>query len=80
MLLTTQGAEWERDSFDNPFLYAGIVGTLFVVTFLAWRYNSSQARSEPLEVQFEDIETPTIQGLGLYRDGSLTLEPERLPQ
>jgi hypothetical protein len=80
MLLMSQGAEWERDSFDNPFLYAWIAGGLLAVTVLVWWYNSAHARSEDFVVQFEDVETPTIQGLGLYRDGSLPLEPERLPQ
>ncbi len=78
MLLTTQGAEWERDSFDNPVLYACIAGGLLAVTVLVRCYNSAHARSEAFAVQFEDIETPTIQGLGLYRDGSLPLEPEHL--
>ena len=80
ILLMSQGAEWERDSFDNPVSYAWIAGGLLAMTVSVWWYNSAHARSEAFVVQFEDVETPTIQGLGLYRDGSLPLEPEHLRQ
>lgn len=76
ILLMSQGAETERNSFDNPVLYAWILGGLLAVTAVVWWYNSAHAGSEAFVVQFEDVETPTIQGLGLYRDGSLPLEPE----
>ncbi len=68
MFLTVKGAELERSAFDSPSLYAKIGATLLVAAILArWR-TSAQPRFEESTVQFEDLERPEIQVLGLYRD------------
>ena len=78
MFLTIKGAELERTAFDSPPLYASIAGVLAVAAAVArWR-TTAQAISEESMVQFEDLEVPAIQVLGLHRDGGLPIEPARI--
>jgi hypothetical protein len=77
MFLGVKGAELERDAFDSPSLYARVAAFLFIAAVLArWR-TSAQAQSEESTVQFEDLEIPAIQSLGLHRDGGLPVDPAR---
>jgi hypothetical protein len=75
MFLTAKGAELERESFESPVLFATIAGICLLAAAVArWR-TSAQAKSEESTVQFEDLEIPAIQGLGLHRDGGWPVEP-----
>ena len=75
MFLIIKGADLERTSFDSPSLYATVAGILALAAVLArWR-TSTQAKSEESSVQFEDLEVPAIQSLGLHRDGGLPVDP-----
>jgi hypothetical protein len=75
MFLTVKGAELERTSFDSPVLFAGITAICIAAAGVArWR-TSAQAKSEESIVQFEDLERPEIQVLGLYRDGGSPVAP-----
>jgi hypothetical protein len=52
---------------------AGLAGLLLALVFVwacaRWR-NTAHSRSDETEVQFEEVEPPAVQGLGLTRDGS----------
>ena len=78
MFLIVKGADLERSAFDSPLLYATIAGILALAAVLArWR-TSAVAKFEESAVQFEDLETPVIQSLGLHRDGGLPIEPAHI--
>ena len=57
---------------------AGLAGLLLALVFVwacaRWR-NTAHAKSEDAEVQFEAVEAPAVQGLGLTRDGSWPIDP-----
>jgi hypothetical protein len=75
MFLTVKGAELERTSFDSPVLFAGITAICIAAAGVArWR-TSAQAKSEESIVQFQELEIPAIQELGLHRDGGLPVQP-----
>jgi hypothetical protein len=67
--LTIQAAGLERSAFDSPSLFAKIAGICLLAAILARLRTSAQAKSEESAVQFEDLEVPEIQVLGLNRDG-----------
>jgi hypothetical protein len=71
-----RAAAVEREALDSFSEYALIAGILVLAAILARWLTWSRAKSEEAVMQFEDLETPTIQGLGLHRDGGLPLEPE----
>lgn len=77
MFVMSKAAEVERDSFDNPLLFTAIaMGLAAAVALARWR-TSSQMKMEDSPVEFEDLEPPTIQGLGLQRDGAWQVEAAR---
>jgi hypothetical protein len=59
----------ERQVLEDP---ASLGGWLIVLAFiwagLRWR-NTAHAKSRDADVQFEELETPAVQGLGLSGDG-----------
>ncbi len=68
--IITLSVRYERQALDHPSLLAQVVIGLTVLwAALRWR-TSAHARSESTEVEFEDLESPAIQVLGLSRDGS----------
>jgi hypothetical protein len=76
-LLWTIGlnATYERQVLEDP---ASLAGLSFVLVFVwacaRWR-NAAHAKSEEAEVQFEDVEAPAVQELGLTRDGPWPINP-----
>jgi hypothetical protein len=79
-VMVVKAAALEREALDRFSEYALLAGILVLAAILARWLTWSRAKSEEAVMQFEDLETPTIQGLGLHRDGGLPLEPERVPQ
>jgi CubicO group peptidase (beta-lactamase class C family) len=78
MFVMSKAAEVERDAFDKPILLAIFAGGLLAaIAFVRWR-TWSQMQVEDAPVQFEDLEPPTIQGLGLQKDGGWHMEVSHL--
>ncbi len=65
----------ERQLLESPARLSAALITLALVWLCLRWHNSSHARSGEAEVQFEESETPAVQGLGLNRDGSWLSDP-----
>lgn len=76
LLLMGHGVEWERQALQNPAAFTRLLLALSAALFLARRLAVANATDETV-VQFEDVELPAIEGLGLHRDGVLAIEPDR---
>ena len=76
LLLMGHGVEWERQALQNPAAFTRLLLALSAALFLARRLAVANATDEAV-VQFEDVELPAIEGLGLHRDGVLAIEPDR---
>ena len=55
---------------EEPAGLAGLLLALVIVWACARWSNTAHAKSDEAEVQFEEVEPPAVQGLGLTRDGS----------
>ena len=67
-------ARFERQSMGSPLGFAGLMAILAVIAAGARRAALAAAKEEEALVQFEDSMRPTVQVLGLTRDG-VTLLP-----
>jgi hypothetical protein len=75
MTLVKQGVQFEQRAIRNTRMGTALLLALGTAAFLArWR-TVAQAQLENRELQFEDDIPPVILGLGLHRDGVLTIEP-----
>jgi hypothetical protein len=75
MILISKGAEFERRALEDSTRYWSILVVFGIFVVLArWR-TTTATRSEGAELQFEDETPPVILGLGLNRDGALTIDP-----
>jgi len=75
MTLISKGAEFERRAIGDATRGAlTLLGLGIAAVLLRWR-TAAQANSEQAELRFEDAPSPAIIGLGLHRDGALTIEP-----
>jgi CubicO group peptidase (beta-lactamase class C family) len=72
MQILNQGSEYLRTALESFSTYA-VLATILTVALAAARWRNREFAAVPLE--FEDSENPTVQQLGLYRDGVLPLEP-----
>lgn len=79
MLLTTASVEVEMRALGDLRRYAGMVAVLGAAAVCArWR-TARRSRSEDAVMKFVEVAPPTVQVLGLYRDGFLTVEPAPAP-
>ncbi len=73
--LLDRAAVLERNALQSP---AQFIMVLFVLSISAvlvrWR-TWAFSQSEGAELRFEELETPAVLELGLYRDGTLPMEP-----
>jgi hypothetical protein len=67
------GAEFESRALSNPAKYVWILVVLCIAAVSAWWRTTSQANSGQTKLQFEQELPPVILGLGLYRDGVLSV-------
>jgi len=74
MLLMGFGTKLELDSLVSPLKYAAMLSVLVILTAAARWFVLSEAQSEEAEVQFEEAPLPTVQLLGLHRDGVVIME------
>jgi hypothetical protein len=74
LFLMERGAAWERSAMQTRAGWAAIAAALLCLALLARYRTNSRARSEEQQLQFEDEPEPTIQALGLYRDGVMPIE------
>ena len=75
MNLISKGAQFERRALEDLTLYSGVIAALAIIVVLVrWRV-TAEAREEGAELRFEDELAPVIMGLGLNRDGALTIKP-----
>lgn len=75
MTLINKGVQFEQQAIRNTRMGTAMLLALGTVALMArWR-TVTQADSENSALQFEDELPPVILGLGLHRDGALTIEP-----
>ena len=73
LALVIGGTVLELRALDRPAAYAAMVAGIGIATLCAkWR-TTARARSEESELEFEATAPPTIQVLGLNRDGVVTM-------
>ncbi len=71
LLVISIAVRFELQALDDPAKFAVMFAILLVASFCArW---AAVTASEEAAVQFEDLEPPAIQGLGLTRDGVMPL-------
>ena len=71
LMLLIKGASFELYALSRPREYITITGILFVAAAVTrWHGARRDSGDEPI-VQFEEEEPPSLQGLGLFRDGVL---------
>ncbi len=71
LLILTKGATFELKALHDPVQYATMIAVLFAAIVIArWCAGRPVSVDEPV-VQFDEEETPVLQGLGLFRDGVL---------
>jgi hypothetical protein len=79
MTLIDKGVQFEQRAIRNTRMGVAMLLALGSTALLArWR-TRAQAHTENSAVQFEDELPPVILGLGLHRDGTLTIEPPSSP-
>lgn len=70
MMLLMFGVQFELQAMSNPRAFAGLLAALAIAAFLArWR-TVKFGGSDQEGMQFEDLQPPAVQVLGLSRDGS----------
>ena len=74
MLLITRGVVFESRALRNGTSYTIMVVVLAVATLAARWWAVSRANEEDAVVQFEELQTPALQLLGLNRDGVVTTD------
>ena len=75
MTIVNKGVEFEQQALRSAGIGTVTLIALGIVALLArWR-TEARAHTEKGEMQFEDDLPPVILGLGLHRDGALTIEP-----
>ncbi|MGI9070935.1 MAG: hypothetical protein ACR2JB_06330 [Bryobacteraceae bacterium] len=72
--LTYWSAEFERRALSDLRKYSCMLAILCFAAICVW-WRASCARSDELEVKFEEELSPVIAGLGLHRDGILPVQP-----
>lgn len=73
--LLDRAAVLERNALHNPAQFALAILVLTISAGLVrWR-TWAFSQSEGTELRFEELETPAVLELGLYRDGILPMEP-----
>jgi len=71
-------SELERRALSDPAQYAWIVVTLVAIAMAAW-WRTKAAGTESGMIRFEEELSPVISGLGLHRDGILTVQSSTRP-
>lgn len=69
------GADFERRALTDRTRYSGMLVVLTGGAVLAWWRTVRRANSAGSTVRFEEEEAPAIVGLGLHRDGFLSIDP-----
>lgn len=73
--LLDRAALLERNSFQSLARYSPVLLAMSALAVVArWR-TWALSQSEGAELRFEELETPAVLELGLYRDGTLPVEP-----
>jgi hypothetical protein len=74
MLFIIRGVVFESVALQNSTLYAIMVTVLAIAAVAARWWAVSRANEEDAVVQFEEVQAPILQTLGLNRDGVVTTE------
>ena len=70
-----RAAVWERNALQDSGRFTMVLLVLSILVVSArWR-PWELAQSEGVELRFEEMEPPLVLELGLYRDGTLPIEP-----
>jgi hypothetical protein len=75
MTLISKGVQFEQQAIRDARRGIAMLLALVAIAWLARRRTVAQAHSDEGTLQFEDDVPPLILGLGLHRDGALTIEP-----
>jgi len=71
LLVLTRGAAFELKALHDPARYTAMIVILFAAAAIARWCAGRPGPVDESVVQFEEKETPLLQGLGLFRDGAL---------
>jgi hypothetical protein len=74
MLFVIRGVVFESRALHNQALYASMVAVLAIVAIAARWWAVRSTKDEDAVVQFEELQAPVLQTLGLNRDGVVTTE------
>lgn len=70
-----RAAVLERNALQSPAQFSMMLFVLSIsAVFVRWR-TLAFSQSEGVELRFEELATPAVLELGLYRDGTLPMEP-----
>jgi hypothetical protein len=74
--LVRLGVDYERQALQEPRTIAALLALLAVVAAGVRWGTATLARSELMDLQYEEVPPPAVMGLGLHRDGVMVVGPQ----
>jgi hypothetical protein len=75
MFLMLKAIEFERSALEDPARYAKALVILVIAAVCARWWTAAKANTDGAKLQFEEVPSSEVLVLGLYRDGTLPIEP-----